>query len=52
MKMIKGTWVYDKPLKHVPAKMTKESALEYYTNKFSRYWETDLARNHIREEAS
>ena len=38
MKMQEGSWVVQKPNKHVPPKMSKLMAAKYYTEKLNKYW--------------
>jgi len=38
MRLKNGVWVTSKPKMTIPTKMSKKDALEYYCNKFEKYW--------------
>ncbi len=38
MKLVNGNWISNPPKIKIPAKMSKEKATIYYTNKLREYW--------------
>ena len=39
-----GVWVTNKPKISIPIKMSKDEALQYYTNKFRKYWDNKQSK--------
>ena len=40
MKLVDGTWISKPPYVKIPKRMSKEDASIYYTNKFSKYFQS------------